>query len=154
MGLLICKRQLQTLSTPTSTQPAQALSFSTWEHLLCHALSFCPLASQILSFQKHHLHTPSLSVLLNSPFFLLLPCTHSFVSPPPTTDKITRSGFQPVLCKDLAQSFVSFSIHGMCLKHHGELHYTVKRKQHSHASTRTHRKKNPESKMQPKYKSL
>lgn len=54
--------------------------------------------------------------------------------------------FQSWLCKDLGQPFVSFSIHGMHLKQHGELHSTAstkteKKKQYNHAwkgATLTH----------------
>lgn len=51
--------------------------------------------------------------------------------------------FQSEPCEDLAQPFVSLSIRVMCLKQHGELHYTAERKeQHSRAykdATITHR---------------
>ena len=119
--------------------PGKALSFSRQEHLLCHALSFSLSASTllILSFRKQHLLTHSLStppVSVLPPF--CPPSSPSHSSPPPPAQAERRQDnmqqVRSVLCEDLAQPFVSFSIHVMRLKQRGELHSTAKRKEQYH----------------------
>lgn len=177
MGLTICrkknKKTFQTLSTPAFSWQGTVISKTGTFAPSCSlilSLGFCFTDTVIseTAFAQSLSITPPPPPPPAPPPLSALPSSvlHSFICHPllplvflllQNTDRDNMQRFQSVLCEDLARPFVSFSIHVMRLKQHGELHYTAKRKeQHNHASkdaTLTHII-HPASKMQPKYKSL